>query len=222
MCEIKMKLFFNLINFKFTFRIGSLFASVLLFGVTAAFTYKAYVELLEFTKIEFLNNSHFFRVKFAYIVALFVALATLIQSFTVIWDRMSYWGQCIDNWICLLILHKKYFLDESQSQLNEVHKTINTVNRLLQKYTWNTLTDPQYLKNNDAIKNEIKFSIDDSMKSVIKKFHHLNELISSHKAKDNTNQQKQNKTIEQLNELTVNITETLRYLREIKQHLSIK
>ncbi len=208
---------FNLLNVKFIFKILALFAAIFLFGVTAAFTYKAYVDLIDFIKLE--HTSLFIRIYLAYSVALFVAIATIIQSFPIIWNRLTYWGQSIDNLILRCFTNKKYFLDAIEEREKNLSTLINDANKELQSYSWNMLNTNNSEEDINDIKKKIQNLIDNQIKNAINECCHIDNIIKNNQAKDSINNEKKEKLSKQLNNFIINLTNILKYIHEIKRNV---
>lgn len=206
----------KIVSFQFVFAILSVMAAALLFGATAAFTYKAYIDLLDFIKIDYISSSNFLRRHFSYIVAFFVATATITQSFKVIFDKFNFWGKKMDNVIYAAFTGKKYFLDEAEVYLKRIKKIINIANREIQKYTWDYVIDLSCQKNKKVILDKVEKILQDDISDAIKKYSHVVNLLKFNDAEDNINMKRQEMIENELNDLIKQITDICKYLFDLK------
>lgn len=124
------KYIMRFISFKVPFRLFAMMSIIFLVSATAIFTYRAAIEIFDFfQKNELAKN--FLTHIIAWIMATLISAGTFAQSAPIIWDKFSYWGQIIDNYLLKWIFKKKYFLDEIEDLFSQVRKQINIANDLI-------------------------------------------------------------------------------------------
>ncbi len=121
------------ITFKLPVRIFAVLGVFYLSMSTCIFTYKAGGEIWQFFQLGFIAPLRMGKVIMG-IMGIFVGLGTFVQIAPVVWDRLSKWGQDIDNLIAKYLFKKKYFLDEAEELLRSIRKRINQSNKVIDDF----------------------------------------------------------------------------------------
>jgi hypothetical protein len=128
------KIIHTFCTFKFPLKLLAFILIVFLGLITLFFTYKASIEVWDFIKLAYASEG--IKKDVAILIAFIISVATLIQSSPIIWQRLEYWGQNLDNFLIYLITKRRYFLDEVDSKLKNSQDKINYCNFKLQEYNW--------------------------------------------------------------------------------------
>jgi hypothetical protein len=123
------------LTFKFPLKIIALIVIVFLGLITLFITYKASIEVWDFINFKFISQD--FKKSTSIFIAVIISVSTLIQSSPIIWQRLEFWGQHLDNFLIYLITRKKYFLDVVDNELKQAQDQINHCHFKLQEYNWN-------------------------------------------------------------------------------------
>lgn len=205
---------FELFSFKLILRGLGIIAILFLAGITVALTYKAYIELLMFLKLS-PDSPLVFHKSISYSIAIAVGIATAIQSYQIIWDRLSYWGQCIDNVVIYIFTGKKYFLQETSDLLNNIAKEINKINMKIQENSWERIIRNDFYKNRSNLEN-YTHEINNKIAAVIDQLRKVIHLLKHNNAKDSINKKNESIAERDLNSLIRQVTDICSYIHDIK------
>lgn len=208
------KIFFNyLLTTKLPFRLFALTLILFLFLVTIVVTYKAGIDILSFFKI---NYSHSQYVKnMLLFVSISIGITTIVQSAPIIWDKLSYWGQVIDNYLLELLFNKKYFIFLINQSINNIRESLNQINLQLQKYEWNYALC--HYKVDHRQQKEINDFILTNIKNIIQQCYSIMELLNENEPSDNISRMSKANADMQLNILITQVTDMLVKLRSLNK-----
>lgn len=200
-------------SFKLPFRLFAFLGIFYLSASTAIFTYKAGSEIWSFLQWDYIAPSRLGKNIFS-IIGLLTGLAIFAQIAPIVWDRLSYWGQAVDNQIIKLFTNKMYFLDEADILMKDIYKYINQANCNINSIYWKFIYDKKNINTSD----EITHVIQQDLIQANKKYHTALNLLKSHTACDYINQERAHKTNENLNIVINQLTNCYSELINI-QHL---
>lgn len=208
----------HILSLKFPFRLSALAIILLLLSATYVFTYRGLLDLLDF-----FNKGHFVKTILEHIISLIIALlisaATFIQSASIIWDKMSNWGQTLDNIVLKYTIRKTYFLDEIDDLFRKARKSINIVNKeLLDIYkniTFYHLEQSTILFLHLRLKNNIRLELRKADLYCFK----VISLLKNNEPFDNINRERKNNADTQLNQFINQISDNFQKIRVLLNFL---
>lgn len=205
------------ILFKSLFKLFAYVVIFLLAIVTIFITYKTQVDVWEFFKLGKIDTN--ITVKyFMIIVSVLIGVATVVQSAPIIRDKLSYWGQRIDNQIIYFLTRQKYFLYEVEDLLSEIRKLINNMNANLQKFML-PLIEIADRKHRNRINGKITELIEIDVRLSIKLYTQITTLLCENDVYDNINKRKKEEANDLLNTSISDITAIIFYAAFIQKVL---
>lgn len=221
---IKLSSYFRntYITFKLPLRIFAMLGVVYLSMSTCIFTYKAGGEIWEFFKLGFIAPLRTGKLIMGTMGA-FVGLGTFVQIAPVVWDRLSKWGQDIDNLILKYLFKKKYFLDEAEELLSSVRNKINQSNKIFDDLNWKIVSKKfTQIGHLTPEHDKLYEGFTTYLSKAAQEYQNIIKLIKKNDAYDNINQERDKKCDEELNRLTVQLTDTLMKIQQLLNQLEIK
>jgi len=170
---------------------------------TFIITYKTGLDVFIFFHSDVFFSSRVEKIS-SLIVALLITSATLVQSSPVIWEKLSYWGQAIDNWIALHLMRKIYFLNASFALLNKARNKIDEANSILQDYLWKKINGESL--NQSDTETIIKKLLETNILTAINVCKQVDQLLNEGKPKDRTNAERKGEARTLLNNLIAQAT----------------
>jgi hypothetical protein len=143
-----------------------------------------------------------------------IGLGILAESAPTILDKLTFWGQIIDNKIIKYYYHKPYFLDEASHLLLKTRLLFNRTNFHLQAIaipTDNSVCNEKDLK---KLSNKVK-----NIKNNCQK---INTLLEMNRAQDPTHLKKQEHLKQLLNNLVSSNLEMSSWVESIASKMSVK
>lgn len=206
--QIDEKIRNTYLSFKLPLRIFAIIG-VLYFSMSGfVFTYKAGGELWEFFRLGFLAPLRIGKVIIG-IMGVLVALGTFVQIAPVVWDRLSHWGQDLDNQVIMYLFSKRYYLDEVEELLKKIRKKVNKINTLIHHINWQLITNiNKYSINYASSQEKLREAIDTYLIEADKEYKQVVELLENNNAYDNINDKRDKKADEELNVLTIQLTDS--------------
>lgn len=206
----------NIFSIKFFFRVFAIIAVLLLGIVTTIITYKTIVDVWSFFHLGHLTSIKLYKT-INFIIGLLIGTATVIQSYSAIWDRLSYWGQCVDNFIIKRLTGKTYFLEEVNEALQFIRKLVNQINFQFQQYYWETDIQ-QKSTNNKYIVLKLETLLKHNTAQAIQLYHKVIKLLKDNECCDNINKERKDEADELLNSLIAQLADNTKQINEfIKQ-----
>lgn len=136
----------------------------------------------------------------ATIMAIIIGLGVLAESAPTIWDKLIYWGQCLDNAIIYRYYGKQYFIDTVNELLEKTRILLNQTNLRLQTIT--VPANKRERKNNKQLQHEFK-QLYNNYCQIKKNCAKINKLLEGTDAQDRLNQDRQEKAKNVLNTLVM-------------------
>lgn len=134
--------------------------------------------------------------------AVFVAA----QTFSPIWNELSYYGQVLDNACSRVVLKKLYFLDVVEDKIKVLQKLINEINAAIQEYYIQTPANQLM-----TIQN-----MDDNLQIIRTQQYDLRTLLNSDDVYGEHNQKRQNEAEDKLNQILEQITKLSKRINTLK------
>lgn len=210
------------ITFKLPLRIFAILGVLYLSTSTCIFTYKAGGEIWEFFKLGFIAPLRTGKIIMGTMGAL-VGLGTFVQIAPVVWDRLSKWGQDIDNVIIKRLFKRQYFLDEAEELLRGVRKKINQSNKIIDDLNWKIVSE-KFTKVSQLTSEhkDLHQAFTQYLSQAEQQYQKVIKLLSKNDAYDNLNKERDTKADEELNRLTVQLTDSLMKIQQLINKLETK
>jgi hypothetical protein len=189
------------LSFKLPLRLLAILAILFLTLAVGVLTYRGGVEIWGFFKVEHIAATLPGRF-ISQMMGWMMAVSTFVQSAPVIWNKLSAWGQQIDNLMMKWIFHQTYFLDEVKALLGETRKLINAMNQQLLE-TSKEITYGKKLsleKSNEIFSHSLKKAYENCEKVVA--------LLKNNEPYDNWSRERKTRADEELNNFTLQLTDT--------------
>lgn len=187
-----------LLSCKFPMRIIAVFVITFLISATVLYFYDTLVAAFEKLKDIGIFTENF-RIYISLMMAIIIGLGILAESAPTIWDKLQFWGQCLDNKIIKYQTGKTYFLDESHCLLEQTRILINQTNFNLQKITMSRnfkLTTAVALRDLDLL-----YQLRKSYEKIKNNCIRIHNLLELNEAYDRINKEKQTQFKNTLNRL---------------------
>jgi NurA-like 5'-3' nuclease len=189
---------------------------------TCIFTYKAGGEIWQFFQLGFIAPLRTGKMIMGTMGA-FVGLGTFVQIAPVVWDRLSKWGQDIDNLIAKYLFKKKYFLDEVEELLKSIRKRINQSNKVIDDLNWNIVSEKFSQAGHLKPEHEdLHCAFSKYLSEAEKEYKKVIKLLKKNDAYDNLNKERDNKADEELNRLIVQLTDSLMKVQQLINETATK
>lgn len=207
-------------SFKFPMRVFALMIILFFMAAAGLLTYRGGVEIWGFfRKAEIAETMPG---KFiSQMLGWMAAAATFVQSGSLIWNKLSYWGQNIDNYIAKIMFHKPYFLDEVEFLLKEIRKLINKANSELLEVSMLLIYSPEDFKELKMAKHKLDNQLTGNLKKADEGRKKVVALLKKNEPYDSINRQRKARADEMLNNFTLQLINTYQKNRDlIKQSAS--
>jgi hypothetical protein len=197
-----------LITFKFPLRIFAIIGICYLSMSTCIFTYKAGGDIWNFFHLGHVAPSRTGR-SIAGVMGILVGLATFVQIGPIIWDRLSKWGQDLDNVAAKIFSKKLYFLDQVEESLQKIRKIINTINSTVHDIHWRLSLDTSIGKQSRMkMLHTLENILHKDLAEADRQYNQTIKLMKENEAYDNINRERKAKGDEDINTLTIQLTDS--------------
>lgn len=200
------------LSFKLPLRVLAIFAILFLTLAVGVLTYRGGVEIWGFFKVEHIGATLPGRF-ISKMMGWMMAVSTFVQSAPPVWDKLSSWGQQIDNFMMRWIFRKSYFLDEIEELIGKTRKLINIMNKQLLE----TSKEIVYAKKLPHEERDKTFG--ESLKKAYKNCEKIVELLKQHEPYDNEARKRKTHADEELNYFIIQLTEVFQKSRAITADL---
>lgn len=174
-------------------------------------TYRGGVEIWGFFNIEHIASTLPGKL-ISKMMGWMMAVSTFVQSAPIIWDKLSAWGQQLDNILMKWVFYKLYFLDEVENLLNETRKLINTMNEHLLE----TSKEITYAKNLNEKRNK---KLEEYLKKAYKNCEKAGALLKQREAYENWTRKRKADADKELNTFIIQLTEIFQKNHEISNFI---
>jgi len=209
--EIYRLLLGHIFSFKLPLRLLAILAILFLMLAVGLLTYRGGVEIWGFFNIEHIASTLPGKL-ISKMMGWMMAVSTFVQSAPIIWDKLSAWGQQLDNILMKWVFYKLYFLDEVENLLNETRKLINTMNEHLLE----TSKEITYAKNLNEKRNK---KLEEYLKKAYKNCEKAGALLKQREAYENWTRKRKADADKELNTFIIQLTEIFQKNHEISNFI---